>query len=668
MLFTSTIFSSFNNTTTSHQVFAQPMSSYETINNSYDDNINYVPSSHSEYPTEENNYECQKGPLEGFFVSSVEFCKQVKFDDKDDRKDHSSRDNNRTGTQGPQGPQGPQGLPGQPGLPGANGTQGLPGANGTDFDPCVACLLDALVKLDSGVLVVNVTANLERGLPGPSGDVNVTIPLTIDVDLATLLQAQLGETLGIGENATIFEICTAINAEGNLDVASIIASLEVDLDPIVTTQISHVVNQIAIAISAITGEPIDQALIDEILAAIDIDAVVAQITANVQVSLEILEECLDLPPTPPPTTETLTVIKTAACQADTETCEQNPIVPSNFTVVIDGNNPSQNNFPGSSAGTDVELEAGPYNVTEQGLDPVTPAICSTLGFEAGQVVSAGISGNLFICTNFSDECEGDITIGNPQTCTIENVLIEQNFLDLAVANSGSNNVSILLGTGTGSFGPATNFGVGNGPLSVAVGDFNGDTFLDLAVANFNSNNVSILLGTGTGSFGPATNFGVGTNPISVAVGLFNGDTFLDLAVANQISNNVSILLGTGTGSFGTATNFAVGIQPFSVAVGLFNGDTFLDLAVANTGSDNVSILLGTGTGSFGTATNFAVGTNPISVAVGDFNGDTFLDLALANFGSNNVSILLGTGTGSFGTATNFAVGTRPFSVAVGDFN
>ena len=36
-----------------------------------------------------------------------------------------------------------------------------PGVNGTDFDPCVACLLDALVKLDSGALLVNVTAEIE---------------------------------------------------------------------------------------------------------------------------------------------------------------------------------------------------------------------------------------------------------------------------------------------------------------------------------------------------------------------------------------------------------------------------------------------------------------------------------------------------------------------------
>ena len=34
-----------------------------------DDNDMY-----STYPTEINKYECQKGPFEGFFVGSVEFC------------------------------------------------------------------------------------------------------------------------------------------------------------------------------------------------------------------------------------------------------------------------------------------------------------------------------------------------------------------------------------------------------------------------------------------------------------------------------------------------------------------------------------------------------------------------------------------------------------------
>ena len=40
---------------------------------------------YSKYPTDEKKYECRTGPFEGFFVSSVEFCK-FKFDD---RKDHT---------------------------------------------------------------------------------------------------------------------------------------------------------------------------------------------------------------------------------------------------------------------------------------------------------------------------------------------------------------------------------------------------------------------------------------------------------------------------------------------------------------------------------------------------------------------------------------------------
>jgi hypothetical protein len=49
----------------------------------------YGDSSYSQIPTDDKKYECRTGPFEGFFVSSVEFCK-FKFD-KDDRKDN--RDN-----------------------------------------------------------------------------------------------------------------------------------------------------------------------------------------------------------------------------------------------------------------------------------------------------------------------------------------------------------------------------------------------------------------------------------------------------------------------------------------------------------------------------------------------------------------------------------------------
>ena len=219
--------------------------------------------------------------------------------------------------------------------------------------------------------------------PNNPRDLNLTttLPLVIDVDVALLLQQQLANATGLDPDATIFEICAAIDEQG-LDIDAVLEGLEVTLVPIVEEQISKLVLTIVAAINDLLGTNIVLTP-QEVIDAVDIDDIVTQITANVQVSLEILETCLDLTEPPPLTTETLTVIKNVDCQADNQTCEQNPIQPSNFTVVIEGNNPSQNNFPGSSTGTNVELEPGAYNVTEQGLDPVTPAICSTMGFEAG---------------------------------------------------------------------------------------------------------------------------------------------------------------------------------------------------------------------------------------------------------------------------------------------
>jgi FG-GAP-like repeat/FG-GAP repeat len=126
------------------------------------------------------------------------------------------------------------------------------------------------------------------------------------------------------------------------------------------------------------------------------------------------------------------------------------------------------------------------------------------------------------------------------------------------------------------------FDVGTGPGSVAVGDFNGDGVLDLAVANNGSANVSVLLGNGDGSFQAATNFNAGSGPRSVAAGDFNGDGALDLAVG--AFGGTRVLLGNGDGTFQTTTGSYVTGSPSSVAIGDFNGDGLPDLAVTDFGS------------------------------------------------------------------------------------
>ncbi len=67
------------------------------------------------------------------------------------------------------------------------------------------------------------------------------------------------------------------------------------------------------------------------------------------------------------------------------------------------------------------------------------------------------------------------------------------------------------------FSNQTAYSVGTGPSSVVVVDVNSDNKPDIIVINVNSNNISVLLNAGNGTFLNQTTYSVGTEPSSLGV-------------------------------------------------------------------------------------------------------------------------------------------------------
>jgi FG-GAP-like repeat len=250
---------------------------------------------------------------------------------------------------------------------------------------------------------------------------------------------------------------------------------------------------------------------------------------------------------------------------------------------------------------------------------------------------------------------------------------EDGHVDVAVINTGFDQVAILLGDGHGTLTLKGLLPVDTLPKDIQVADINKDGHQDLMVSNTWGYNVLLFLGDGHGGFSRVDELDA-DEPLGMTVADFKDDGHLDLAVATK-GKEVLVFSSRAKGRFIKPPLSIAAQSPFALATGDFNADGYLDIAVTDRGNDMVFALLGDGAGSFTKTASVPVSDRPARLATGDLDENGTLDLVVAGGLPENedgifLAILLGDGAGNFALTRKltFGPGSLRGQVVLEDFN
>ena len=255
----------------------------------------------------------------------------------------------------------------------------------------------------------------------------------------------------------------------------------------------------------------------------------------------------------------------------------------------------------------------------------------------------------------ADQKQG--VIGPSAVATVVETVGGRQMKNLVVANGGANQIMLFsrnMDAATSAsdiFLPPQRFFVGTNPSAVSVADVDQDGIPDVVVANGGSNDISVMLGTMAGGrwtmkAGPRLVAG-GTNPAGVAIGDFvtgsgspGKDGIPDIAVTNRGSNSANIIAGRGQGFFNDQVPVPLVLPPNAQPGPIFANAG--RIGIGNIGANSVTLFdttrRGAGTESFASRTYSSGGGSPSSLATYTSGGTTYL--AVGNL-SGSVSLFLG---------------------------
>ncbi|HET9251330.1 MAG TPA: VCBS repeat-containing protein, partial [Candidatus Eisenbacteria bacterium] len=240
-------------------------------------------------------------------------------------------------------------------------------------------------------------------------------------------------------------------------------------------------------------------------------------------------------------------------------------------------------------------------------------------------------------------------------------------------------VSVLLhssdSNASSPFLPKVNYPTLNKPCAVELADMNLDGALDAVVRTGGdlyvgeADSVCVMLGTGTGSFGPpvsGTNLAIRNSEWwgrGLVLADVNQDGWTDVLAPGSDSSGepkIAVLLGSAAGLTTLVLHAATPPSPYAtngMAVGDLTGDFILDVVAV--GSFGATLLQGNGSGGFSYVKHLLPGGDEVLHAViVDLNGDDLMDVVLSQSGAAGPHILsfVATGGGNFLAPESYSLG------------